>query len=84
MLDAAPEELREKICRMDEESRAHCIMLIHANRDEFRAYIKADYRRFYGGGFSPNVVAFHLFKLRVEIGLVKYLRKFLMAEQPTA
>ena len=85
MLDAAPDGLQQKIvCQLDEEFRVHLIMLHHASGDEFRAYIKADYRRFYEGGFYPDIVAFHLKKLQFKIEFIKFCRKFVIAGQPTS
>jgi hypothetical protein len=81
MLDAAPNDLRERICELDEKSRAHLIMLNHASGDEFRAYIKDDYRRLYRGSFYSNRVAFQLKKLQIKIVFVKFCRKLFFVGQ---
>ncbi len=84
MLDAAPPELHEKLSQLDEIFRAHLIMLNHASGDEFRAHLKADYKRLFGGSEAVNIVWFHLFKLRIKIGFIKFCRKVIFIGHPAS
>lgn len=80
MLDAAPEQLKNKICQLDVESRAHWFMLFWATGDEFRAFIKADTKRLWANSFNSNIVGYHLSKLRVKLWLAKIYRKIAIVE----
>jgi hypothetical protein len=75
MFDAAPAELKQKISELDIEHRAHWLMLFFTTGDEFRAFIKADPKRFWANSFTSNIVWYHLSKLRVKLWLGKICRK---------
>jgi hypothetical protein len=79
MLALAPDELRQKICKLDEESRADFIMLNHATGDEFRAYMKSHLGRLFWMLFTDNYVAFQLSKLRIKVWFADFFRKIAFA-----
>lgn len=71
-LDAAPANLKEKISQMDVEYRAYWLMLFFATGDEFRAFIRADPKRFWSHTFTDNIVRYHLSKLRLQTWIFKF------------
>jgi len=75
MFDAAPAELKQKISEMDIEYRAHCFMLLFSTGDEFRAFIRADLKRFWSHTATDNVVLYHLSVLRLKLWFAKTYRK---------
>jgi hypothetical protein len=74
MLDAAPDQLRKRICQMDIEYRAHWLMLFFATGDEFRAFIKANPKRLWSHTITDNIIGYHLSVLRAKIWLRKIPR----------
>jgi hypothetical protein len=84
ILDAAPEQLRSAICRMDVAYRAHWLMLFWAAGDDFRAFIKANPKRFWSHLFTDNIVRYHLSKLRVKLWFAKSFRKIAFPLFPAA
>ena len=79
MLDAAPEPLRNKICQLDVEYRAHWLMLFFASGDEFRAFTRANPKRFWAQLFTSDIVGWHLGLLRVKICFGNVLRALAIA-----
>jgi hypothetical protein len=75
MFDAAPADLKEKVSQLDIEHRAHWFMLFFATGDEFRAFIRADPKRFWSYPFNDNIVAYHLSLLRAKLWFTKCCRK---------
>ena len=84
ILDAAPEPLRNKILQMDVEDRAHWLMLFWATGDEFRAFIKADSKRFWAHAFTGNNVGYHLSMLRAKLWFAKLFRKIATVAFPAS
>jgi len=84
VLDAAPEQIRNEICRMDVDYRANWLMLFWATGDEFRAFIRANPKRFWSQFFTDNIVRYHLSKLRVKFWLANSFRKITVTLFPTA
>ena len=84
MLDAAPSGLKEKISQMDIEDRAHCFMVFFATGDEFRAFIKADPKRFWSHAFTDNIVRYHLSMLRAKLWFGKFCRKIAFVAFPAS
>jgi hypothetical protein len=84
MLDAAPEKLKQKISHMDIEDRAHWLMLFFATGDEFRAFIRADPKRFWSHTFTDNIVRYHLSKLRVKLWFTRLRRKIAIVAFPAS
>jgi hypothetical protein len=82
IFDAAPAKLKTKISQLDIEFRAHWLMLFWSTGDEFRAFIRADPKRFLGGSFNINVVAYHLSVLRIKLWFTKTYRKVTYAIFP--
>jgi hypothetical protein len=79
MLAVAPDELKRKICKLDEESRADFIMLNHATGDEFRSYMKNHLGRLFWMLFTDNYIAFQLSKLRIKVWFADFFRKIAFA-----
>ena len=84
MLDAAPAKLKQKISQMDIEYRAQWLMLFFATGDEFRAFIRADRKRFWSPGFTDNIVWYHLSILRVKLWFGKLRRKIAIVAFPAS
>jgi hypothetical protein len=84
MFDAAPSGLKEKISQMDIEDRAHCFMLFFATGDKFRAFIKADPKRFWAHAFTDNIVRYHLSMLRIKLWFSKSWRKIAIVTFPAS
>ena len=84
MFDAAPAALKQKISQMDIEYRAHCFMLYFSSGDEFRAFIRADPKRFCNHLFTDNVIAFHLSVLRIKLWVKKVCRKIAIVAFPAS
>lgn len=84
MLDAAPEKLKQRICQLDIEYRAHWLMLFFATGDEFRAYIKANPKRFWSHLFTDNIIGYHLSMLRAKLWFSKFCRKIAIVAFPAS
>jgi hypothetical protein len=84
MLDAAPDKLKQRICQMDIEYRAHWLMLFFATGDEFRAFIKADPKRFWSHTFTDNIIRYHLSMLRAKLWFAKFRRKIAIVAFPAS
>ena len=84
MFDAAPAGLKEKISQMDIEYRAHWLMLFWSTGDEFRAFIRADPKRFWSHTLTDNIVRYHLSKLRVKLWFSKFCRKIAIVAFPAS
>jgi hypothetical protein len=84
MLDAAPENLKQKISQLDIEYRAHWLMLFFTTGDEFRAFIKADPKRFWAHTFTDNIVGYHLSMLRAKLWFSKFCRKIAVVAFPAS
>ena len=84
MLDAAPEELKQKICQLDIAYRAHWLMLFFATGDEFRAFIKANPKRIWSHTFTDTIIAYHLSMLRAKLCLGKSWRKIAIVTFPAS
>ena len=84
MLDAAPEELRDKLLAIDAEYRAQCFMLLFSTGDEFRAFIKADPKRLWSDAFTSNIVGYQLSKLWAKIWLRNFCRKLVFVAFPSS
>jgi len=78
-LDAAPDDLKEKVIQLDTESRAHWLMLGYATGDEFRAFVRASPKRIWSGGFNDNIVRYHLSKVWVRLWFAKVYRRITFA-----
>ena len=77
-LAEAPDETKEKICKLDSAARAQLLMLFCTTGDEFRAYIKHDPKRFLPT-FADNIAFFILLKIRINILLGRILRVLTIA-----
>ena len=84
MLDAAPEKLKQKICQLDIEYRAHFLMLFFATGDEFRAYVKANPKLLWSHAFNDNIIAYHLSMLRAKLWFAKLRNKIAVVAFPAA
>ena len=84
MLDTAPEKLKQKICQLDIEYRAHWLMLFFTTGDEFRAFIRADPKRFWSHTFTDNIIGYHLSMLRAKLWLAKLCRKIAIVAFPAS
>jgi hypothetical protein len=84
MLDAAPEKLKQKISQLDIEYRAHWLMLFFATGDEFRAFIRANPKRFWSDAFTDNIVGYHLSMLRAKLWFSKFCRKIAVVAFPAS
>ena len=84
MFDAAPAALKQKISQMDIEYRAHWFMLFFSTGDEFRAFIRANPKRFWSHLPTDNVVLYHLSVLRVKLWLRKFYWKIAAVAFPTS
>lgn len=82
MLDAAPDDLKNKILALDAEYRAHWLMMAFSTGDEFRAFVRENPKRYWSHAFTPNVVAYHLSKLRIKAWLDSFFRKIAVVAFP--
>jgi hypothetical protein len=83
-LDAAPEELKNKIFLMDAEYRTHWLMLFCSTGDEFRAYIRKSPERFLAHTFTDNIVSYHLSMLKAKLWISKLYRKIAIVAFPVS
>ena len=84
MLDAASANLKEKISQMDVEYRAYWLMLLFATGDEFRAFIKANPKRFWAHTFTDNIIGYHLSMLRAKLWISKLCCKIAIVAFPVS
>ena len=84
MLEAAPEKLKQKICELDIECRAHFLMLFFATGDEFRAFTRADPKRFWSNLLTDITVGYHLSRLRAKFWFSKLRRKIAVVAFPAS
>jgi len=84
MFDAASVALKQKISRMDIEYRAHWLMLFWATGDEFRAFVRANPKRFWSHMFTSNVVWCYLSVLRVKSWFSNFFRKIAIVAFPSS
>jgi hypothetical protein len=84
MFDAAPAALKQKISQMDIEYRAHWLMMFFSTGDEFRAFMKANPKRFWSHIATDNVVLYHLLVLRAKLWFSKFSRKVAIIAFPAS
>jgi len=85
MLDAAPEILKQKICQLDIEYRAHWLMLFFATGDEFRAYVRMNPQKvFWTIPGTDNIVWYHLSMLRAKLWFSKLRRRIAIIAFPAS
>jgi hypothetical protein len=59
-------------------------MLFFTTGDEFRAFIKADPKRFWAHTFTDNIVGYHLSMLRAKLWFSKFCRKIAVVAFPAS